>query len=103
MLSGAGRPAEAPVPRRALMFFELRQYHVRPGQRDNWVKCMEEEIIPFQVKMGMVILGSFVGEEEESATSGSGASRTSRSASGCTTPSTRATTGRTRSRPGCRP
>ena len=27
---------------------------------------MEEEIIPFQVKMGMVILGSFVGEEDES-------------------------------------
>ena len=48
------------------MFFELRQYHIRPGQRENWVKCMEEEIIPFQVKMGMVILGSFVGEEDQS-------------------------------------
>jgi hypothetical protein len=48
------------------MFFELRQYHIRPGQRGNWVKCMEEEIIPFQVKMGMVVLGSFVGEEDES-------------------------------------
>ena len=47
------------------MFFELRQYHMHPGQRDNWVKCMEEEIIPFQVKMGMVILGSFVGEDDE--------------------------------------
>jgi len=47
------------------MIVELRQYHVRPGQRDNWVSCMEEEIIPFQVKMGMVILGSFVGEEDE--------------------------------------
>jgi hypothetical protein len=50
----------------ASMFFELRQYHVRPGQRESWVKCMEEEIIPFQVKMGMVVLGSFVGEEDES-------------------------------------
>src|SRR3989441_14245 len=50
----------------ACMFFELRQYHIRPGQRDKWVRCMEEEIIPFQVKMGMVILGSFVGEEDES-------------------------------------
>ncbi len=47
------------------MFFELRQYQMRPGQREKWVKCMEEEIIPFQVKMGMVILGSFVGEEDE--------------------------------------
>jgi hypothetical protein len=48
------------------MFFELRQYHVRPGQQTNWVKCMEEEIIPFQTKMGMVIIGSFVGEADES-------------------------------------
>jgi hypothetical protein len=48
------------------MLFELRQYTVRPGQRAAWVKCMEEEIIPFQVKMGMVILGSWVSEEDES-------------------------------------
>lgn len=48
------------------MIFELRQYHVRPGQQEAWVACMEEEIIPFQVKMGMVILGSFVGEEDAS-------------------------------------
>jgi hypothetical protein len=53
-------------PKGDRMFFELRQYHVRPGQQEKWVKCMEEEIIPFQVKMGMVILGSFVGEEDAS-------------------------------------
>lgn len=47
------------------MLFELRQYRTRPGQRENWVKCMEEEIIPFQVSKGMVIVGSFVGEEED--------------------------------------
>src|SRR5439155_371582 len=46
------------------MFFELRQYVVRPGQQKAWVKCMEEEIIPIQVKVGMGILGSCVGEEE---------------------------------------
>ncbi len=46
------------------MFFELRQYRTRPGQRENWVKCMEEEIIPFQVSKGMVILGSFVAPDE---------------------------------------
>jgi len=44
------------------MFFELRQYRMRPGQRDNWVKFMEETIIPFQVFKGMVILGSWVEE-----------------------------------------
>lgn len=47
------------------MFFELREYRTLPGQRENWVKFMEEEIIPFQVSKGMVILGSFVGEEED--------------------------------------
>lgn len=47
------------------MFFELRQYRTKPGQREKWVKCMEEEIIPFQISKGMVILGSFVGEEED--------------------------------------
>ena len=47
------------------MFFELRQYRTQPGQRDNWVKLMEETIIPFQVSKGMVIVGSFVGEQEQ--------------------------------------
>ena len=47
------------------MFFELREYRTLPGQRENWVRFMEEEIIPFQVSKGMVILGSFTGEEED--------------------------------------
>jgi NIPSNAP protein len=47
-----------------MTFFELRQYRMRPGQREAWVRCMEEEIIPFQVSKGMVICGSFVGEED---------------------------------------
>ncbi|MDQ3548298.1 MAG: NIPSNAP family protein [Chloroflexota bacterium] len=48
------------------MLFELRQYHVLPGQQENWVTCMELEIIPFQTSMGMEILGSFVGEDDDS-------------------------------------
>ncbi len=47
------------------MFFELRQYRTKPGQRENWVKFMEEKIIPFQISQGMVVLGSFVGQEED--------------------------------------
>ena len=46
------------------MFLELRQYRTHPGQRENWVKYMEEVIIPFQVSKGMVIVGSFTGEQE---------------------------------------
>ena len=47
------------------MFFELRQYRTLPGQRAAWVKFMEETIIPFQISKGMVIVGSFVGQEED--------------------------------------
>lgn len=48
------------------MFFELRQYKIKPGAQKPFVKLMEEEVIPFQVKQGMTILGSFVGETDES-------------------------------------
>jgi NIPSNAP len=54
-----------PLRKERMVFFELRQYRTRPGQREKWVKFMEEEIIPFQVARGMVIVGSFVGQEEE--------------------------------------
>jgi NIPSNAP len=56
---------ESPWREERLMFFELRQYRTRQGQREKWVKFMEEEIIPFQVAKGMVIVGSFVGQEED--------------------------------------
>ncbi len=45
------------------MLYELRQYTCQPGQRDAVVKCMEEDVIPFQVANGMVILASYVGED----------------------------------------
>ena len=47
------------------MFFELREYHCWPGKREEWVKMMEGEIIPYQVAKGMVITGSFIGEQDE--------------------------------------
>src|SRR5487761_1787057 len=50
-----------------MAFYELRQYKVLPGKMDEWVKIMEEEIIPFQVSKGMVICGSFRGESDDSA------------------------------------
>ena len=48
-----------------MAFFEIRQYRTFPGQRERWVKFMEEVIIPFQVSKGMVVVGSFVGEQED--------------------------------------
>ena len=49
-----------------MAFYELRQYKVLNGQMENWLKVMQEEIIPFQVAKGMVIAGSFRGEDDES-------------------------------------
>lgn len=49
-----------------MAFFELRQYEVRPGKMKDWVALMHKEILPFQVSHGMVICGSYQGEEDES-------------------------------------
>ena len=47
------------------MFFELRQYRIKDGKRERWIKLMEEKIIPFQISKGMVVIGSFVDQEQE--------------------------------------
>ena len=47
------------------MFYELRQYRIHPGRMDEWVEFMEKDIIPFQVSRGMVITGSWRGEEDD--------------------------------------
>jgi hypothetical protein len=49
-----------------MAFYELRQYVIRPGKMEAWLKCMEEDIIPFQVSKGMVITGSYRGETDDS-------------------------------------
>ena len=46
------------------MFFELRQYKTKPGQRDAWVKTMEEKILPFHAANGVVVSGSFTGRDD---------------------------------------
>ena len=47
------------------MLFELRQYRTKPGQRERWVKLMDEVIIPYQISKGMVIVASWVCEAED--------------------------------------
>ena len=49
-----------------MAFYELRQYKVLPGKMDEFVRLMEDEIIPFQVSQGMVITGSYRGETDDS-------------------------------------
>ena len=48
-----------------MAFYELRQYHINPGRMAEWVDFMEGTIIPFQVLKGMVITGSYRGEEDD--------------------------------------
>lgn len=48
-----------------MAFFELRQYRSHPGRRDELVRWMEDVVIPFQASKGMVIVGSWVGEQED--------------------------------------
>lgn len=47
-------------------FLELRQYVIRPGKIDEWVKFFDEVILPFQISRGMSVVGSFRGEVDES-------------------------------------
>lgn len=49
-----------------MAFFEIRQYPILPGKMDEWLEFMQTKIIPFQVSKGMVITGSFQGEEDKS-------------------------------------
>ncbi|MFE3205852.1 NIPSNAP family protein [Embleya sp. NPDC059237] len=46
------------------MFYELRRYRTRPGRRDEWVRYMEQVVIPFQTSKGMTVTASFTDEED---------------------------------------
>lgn len=46
------------------MLFELRQYRMRPDQRHNWLRFWEEELLPYLIQKGQVVVGSWVGEQD---------------------------------------
>jgi hypothetical protein len=48
------------------MFFELRQYTMKPGKQAEFARLMDEVIVPFQRAKGMVILANFIGEADQS-------------------------------------
>jgi len=81
------------------MFFELRQYVVRPGQQKAWVKWHGRgRSSRSRRRWAWSSSARSSVKRTKACTSGSDASRARPSASGCTTSCTRATTGRTRSR-----
>ncbi len=46
------------------MLFELRQYWCKPGKRDEWAAYMDETVMPYQVSKGMVVVATFIDEED---------------------------------------
>jgi hypothetical protein len=47
------------------VFYEIRRYQTRPGRRDEWVRYMEETLIPYQASKGMSIIASFTEQANE--------------------------------------
>ncbi len=47
------------------MIYELRQYRVKKGKMKQWMKLMEEQIVPFQASQGMVIPAGFTAPKEK--------------------------------------
>ena len=48
------------------MIYEIREYTIKDDRREEWVALMEEKIIPFQISCGIVVVASFVSDEDES-------------------------------------
>ena len=47
------------------MLYELRMYRVKKGKMKQWLKLMDDEIMPFQVSQGMVIPAGFTAPKEK--------------------------------------
>jgi hypothetical protein len=47
------------------MYYEIRRYQAQPGRREEWVRYMEDVVIPFQASLGMDVTASFVDAEDE--------------------------------------
>lgn len=49
-----------------MAFFEIRQYEIRPGKMDSWIRFFDEKILPFQTGKGIIVTGIFRGEDDDS-------------------------------------
>lgn len=47
------------------MLYELRMYRVKKGKMKQWLKLMDDEIMPFQVSQGMIIPAGFTAPKEK--------------------------------------
>jgi hypothetical protein len=55
---------EKPREEGSRLLYELREYRVRKGRMKQWLRLMEEEIMPFQVAQGMVVPAGFTAPQE---------------------------------------
>jgi len=55
---------EKPRGEGSRLLYELREYRVRKGRMKQWLRLMEEEIMPFQVAQGMVVPAGFTAPQE---------------------------------------
>lgn len=46
------------------MFYEIRRYQTRPGRREEWVRYMEDVVIPYEQSKGMTVTASFIDDED---------------------------------------
>ncbi|MEU8974640.1 NIPSNAP family protein [Streptomyces monashensis] len=46
------------------MYYEIRRYQAQPGRRDEWVRYMEDTVIPFQTSLGMDVTASFLDDQD---------------------------------------
>ncbi|MGW3063610.1 hypothetical protein ACWDA8_08845, partial [Streptomyces sp. NPDC001130] len=51
------------------MYYEIRRYQAQPGRREEWVRYMEDVVLPFQTSLGMDVTASFIDDEERQAES----------------------------------
>ncbi len=47
------------------MFYEIRYYQSQPGRRQEWIRYMEDVVIPFQASKGVAVVASFTDEQDE--------------------------------------
>ena len=52
------------MPDQPEAIYEIRRYQSRPGRRAEWVRYMQDVVLPFQRSTGMVVIASFVDQED---------------------------------------
>ena len=46
------------------MFYEIRRYQTQAGRREEWVRYMEDVVLPYQQSKGMTVTASFIDDED---------------------------------------